>query len=687
MTNEFIRKYSHMVAICLIVILTSAMFFPSLWNNFVNYDDTGLLENHGWRGWGLNNILWWFTNFIKGDFKPLGWASYAADYTFWGLNPLGYHLTNILLHVLNALCLYFLLLILTGEKTAPWKICIAVLFFSLHPLRVESVSWITARKDVLCGLFYLISLLAYLRYVQSLKGQYHLRTKITWWYYGFSLLCALFAGLSKPIAVSLPVVLLLFDIYFFKRYQVHPKKVICEKIPYLFCAIILIPLAVIGQKKMSAITSYSQMGLESRFILSVKSYIFYIWKTIYPFDLHSVYSYGNPPFNKSIFEDSFFLVMLIMTTVSCFYLVRKGINWPLLSWAWYLLILFPVSGFFRTGIVSVADRFTYLPSIGFSIAIAFTLSTMKKKVIPIIRLLCYLILLGISLLTIKQIHYWKDSSALWNRTLLFDSRSHLAHNNLGIVLFNRGEIHKALEHYKEALQIKPDYVQAYTNLGMALDSLGRISEAIFSYKEALKINPSNEIILCNLASTLCNQGESEEAIKYYSRALQTNPESIEAHLGISEVLIHQDKLDEAIAHMYFAHQLEPDNYQVRNNLGVILARQGKYGEAINYFKKLLYKTPESECVDIYNNLGMIYLKQGVIEDAIEYFNKALEIDPDFPEAHYNLGIILSEQGKIEKATRHLEIFQRFRPDHVGVAQILKYFRSRAGSDRSNYQEK
>ena len=634
---------------------TLLIFSPSLKNGFVWEDTLNLLENPGW--WEFD-IRRWFKSFVAGDYKPLVWASYSLDYLFWGLNPFGFHLSNLLFHALNAILLYPIILGVGRGRVQPGPAVFAVLFFSLHPLRVESVSWVTARKDVLFSFFYLLSLLSYLRYVEGRKrirdrirkknwsgprrtdgtgktedrrGAHPPEQEVTGWYL-LSFISALGAFLSKGMAVSLPFILLLIDFYPFARFYHNPKKVVMEKIPFLVAAAAAGAAAVAGQFKYGALAGLDKFDIPSRLLLAGKSGVFYLIKSLWPSGLNPIYVVhpGTPGF---LLSGIFSLGLMTSITLFCLYLRKKKLSWPLFSWLWYLITWFPISGIFQTGLVPIADRFTYLPAVGLSFALAFASSRSGRERTRYFLPGAVFLILVLSLITIHQERNWRNSLSLWGR--MSESDSEVVHYNLGNALSKAGKYEEAIRHYFKAVRIKPDYGAAHYNLGIALAEVSRLKEAISHYRETLRIEPDSAKAHNNLGNAFIRQGKIKEATSQYQQAIRIDPALKDAH----------------------------------NNLANILAEQGNFDQATFHYREALRGCPDS--ADIHYNLAVTLSLQGDPAGATRHYRRALELNPEKAEAHYNLGLILSKQGKLQEARDQLEAALRLKPDFEAARRALK----------------
>ncbi|MFH1039081.1 MAG: tetratricopeptide repeat protein [PVC group bacterium] len=545
----------------LIILLTILVFSPSLGSGFVNWDDNQLLKNTGWRGCRPDNIAWWFTSMVNGDYKPLVWASYNFDYLFWSFNPAGYHLSNVLIHALNAWLVFLILLKLGGGRNIKGSVLGAV-FFSIHPLRIESVAWIAERKDVLLVFFYLTSIIFYLNYALSFAGNLSSGPKdrrhgtVN---YIISLLFALMSCLVKPMAVSLPAVLLLIDCLLVKRREQSYSFLVIEKLPYCVFALFTAAVALVAQNKFGSLASFADIGFGVRLYLWTRTAFFYLGKIILPVNLWPLYQ-GVVFDRVSVFFLLLNIIGLITIMAWMMYLRRRGKDWPLFAYLFYLITLFPASGFFPTGATYIADRFTYLPSLGISLAICYAYSGINYFKSRFAWLVGWCGLLALSLLTIEQEQVWENSLNLWRRALKSQPGSSIANELMGNAFHRMGKNAEAIKFHHRAVRAKPDDPDRYNNLAIVLADEGELDAAIYYYRQALKIKPNHLEALNNLGNALVEQGKLEEALDCYAGANRINP--------------------------YFAGAYY--------NSGVVLFRQGKYVQAIEFFSRALELNPGFE---------------------------------------------------------------------------------------------
>ncbi|MGH7773013.1 MAG: tetratricopeptide repeat protein [Candidatus Binatia bacterium] len=621
----------------LVAVLTGAAFFPLLENGFVDWDDEKtLLDNPNYRGLGWAQLRWMFTTFYMGHYQPLTWMTFGLDYLLWGLDPFGYHLTNLLLHAANAVLFYFISirLLTLSVRVVPGELALrvtagfAALIFAIHPLRVESVAWATERRDVLSGLFFLLTILCYLRAtagaeVDSARWRWLSAAVIV---YGLSLL-------SKASGITLPIVLLVLDVYPLRRlgagagkwFWPAARRVWVEKVPFFLLAIAIGMVALFAQQEAGALKAVERYGLFSRLAQAFFGIAFYLWKEVVPLWLSPLYEL---PTGLDPWDWPFTLSGLVVLTISVvLFLVRR--RWPagLAIWVCYVVLLAPVLGVAQSGPQIAADRYSYLSCLGWAVlAGAGILYCWQLWASGHIRSITFMLAPGLAVavlavlgvLTWKQAQVWHDSERLWKYAVTVSPESSTVHYNLAFLLHKRGELQEAMEHYRQALQINPIASDAHNNLGNVLAQRGELEKAMEHYRQALQINPSYTQAYNNLGNALAQRGELDEAIKNYRQALQINPAAADSHYNLGGVLAQRGELEEAIKHYREALKLSPADSEIHFDLGNALARQGH------------------------------------LEEAIDHLRIALRIQPDFAEAHESLGRALAQQGKRDEAVKHYQ---------------------------------
>jgi Flp pilus assembly protein TadD len=564
----------------------------------------------------------------------------GLDYLLWGMNPLGYHLTNLLLHAANAVVFFFVVRrLLTLALPSPSErgraltvsAAFAALVFAIHPLRVESVAWVTERRDVLSGLFYLSAVLAYLRACdRDERGR--------GWYWGA---VALFAGalLSKSMAVNLPVVLVIVDVYPLRRlggatgwWSEPARRVYVEKIPFVLLAAAASAIAVMAQFSIHAALPLAQLGVPGRLAVSAYGLSFYLGKMIVPVNLSPLYEL---PRTVSPWATPFILSFGLAVAITAIVLtLRRRMPGLPAAWLAYLVVLLPVLGIFQSGPQIAADRYTYLAGLGWAILAGAGLLSSWSRLPFLLIGLVVLIPVGLGTLNWNQVHVWHDSKTLWAHALAIDPNSSVAQNDFGQALAQEGKLAEAIEHYRQALNIKPEYADAHYNLGGALAQQGKLADAIDHYQHALQITPGDADAHTNWGGALAQQGKLAEAAEHYQQALRIKPDHAAAHNNWGAALTRQGNLAEAIEHYRQALNIKPDYADAHYNLGGALAQQGKLADAILHYQRALQITPDD--ADAHTRWGLALAQQGRLAEAIEHYRQALRINPGHADAQSNL---------------------------------------------------
>ncbi len=563
--------------ICLFLIVTTiAVFWPVLNHGFVNYDDTRYVTmNENVRaGVSWKGVAWAFTSGHASNWHPLTWLSHMLDCEIYALNPKGHHVTNLLFHLANTVLLFLALRWMTA---AFWRPAIVAALFALHPLHVESVAWIAERKDVLSTLFWMLTMLAYAWYVKSPEFMRYL----------FVVLSFALGLMAKPMLVTLPFVLLLLDYWPLKRLSTeafaakdrlkHNWRLVREKLPLFVLTVASCITTFLVQQHGAAVQSLEQISLQSRIENAFVSYAKYITKMIWPSRLAVYYPHCK---NSLPLWQSMSATLLFVCISVIFFRQIKRHPYLMVGWLWFLGTLVPVIGIVQVGGQAMADRYTYVPLIGLFVAGTWGISRVttawaNHKVFASI-------LTGsvISMFTIFawfQVGYWSNSITLFEHTLNVTANNQLAHNQLGVALIENGRTEEAIEHYLQALQITPQYVDARINLGNAYKDLGKLEKAIDQYRKALGFSPNNLTVKNNLGIVLAIQGNIEQAITLFSQVLQIDPDNARAHNNMGIALAERGQLDEAVRHFSEALRINPASTSARKNLRQALTRQREDG--------------------------------------------------------------------------------------------------------------
>lgn len=503
---------SDWLVVASVLCLTWIVFLPALGGGFLPWDDeSNLVTNRAWRGLGWPQLGWMLTTFHKGHWIPVTWMSFGADYLVWDMEPKGYHLTNVLLHAANAglTCLLALrLLERTGARGAARLLggAAAALFFAVHPLRVESVAWVTERRDVLSAFFFLLAVLGYLRSTVE-KSVWRSR-----WYW--LALCAFALALgSKSMATSLPVVLVILDMYPLGRWLGAWRERLVEKIPFALLSLLAGVVAMVAVRAGGSVSSLADLGMGQRLAISAYALVFYPWRTLVPAGLSPLYAL--PPDLDPAALVYLLCMALVVSLTAAAVAARARMPMLLAAWAAYVVMLLPVVGIAHNGPQIAADRYTYLPCLPFALLAGAGVAMLARRawLIPVpAAALCLL-----AFLTVLQIGVWRDAESLWTRALAV-SPSAVAHSSMGALLDDKGRSDEAIAHFREALRMNPRLVHAQNNWGIALARQSKWEEALQHYEEALRLNPGYAEAHLNMAQVLQRVGRYADAQRHVDDA-------------------------------------------------------------------------------------------------------------------------------------------------------------------------
>ena len=603
----------------LIFLATMLSYIPAMRGGYIWDDDHYITENTTLRTPdGLRRI--WLEPKALPQYYPLVHTTFWLEYHLWHVHPFGYHLVNVLLHALNAI----LLLLLLSHLRVPgaW---LAALLFALHPVQVESVAWITERKNVLSAFFYLASFLAYLRYYdltvdsdQTSPGIHPATSKVKdnfWPFYPLSFFLFLCALLSKTITCSLPAAILL--VLWWKRDRICWRD-LPPLIPYFVVGAFLgLTTVWLERHHVGAQGAEWALSFVDRVLVAGRALWFYAGKLVWPYELTFIYPRWQ--IDAGAWWQYLFPVAA-MAVIFALWLLRHRIGkGPLVAVLFFAGTLFPALGFFDIYPMRysfVADHFQYLASMGLIALGAATVSILLTGLGPWQRksglALCLTVVLIFAIQVWQQGTIYTDAETLYQDTITKNPNSWMAHNNLGLILKAQGRHHEAIAHFSRALQIRPNDAEVHNNLGNVLALKGETEKAIANFIKALELEPNLPGAHNNLGNVLEHQGKINEALYHYSKALQLKPTFADAYFNLGNLQARQGKSEEAIVNFTLALQLKPKFAEAHNSLGVVLARQGK------------------------------------LKEAIDHFREAIDINPHFRQAHRNLSIALQQTGGTEK---------------------------------------
>lgn len=636
-----------------IALVTAAVFARTIFYDFVNFDDIAHIVENPYVIHGLTweSVSWAFTTGYVGDFNPLTWLSHIVDGQLWGLNPLGHHLTNVALHALGAALLFVALRMMTG---AVWASAFAAALFALHPLRVESVAWVTERKDVLCGVFWMLSLIAYARYVRRPRSNGR---------YALLLLAAAGALLAKPIAIALPFALLPLDYWPLERTPLNRRngapprvswpRLFVEKSPLFAGAVTVAIASFVATRDVGAISETPVDFFGRRVGNAIVSYARYLGMTVWPTGLIPLYPLPRDGWPLTLILPSLFFLLAI--TVVCHWQWRRR-PWLIVGWLWFGGVLLPVIGVVQAGRQALADRYMYLPSIGLALVVtwvgreAVARGWLDRRVAA--SLAC-VALLALAVLSWRQSGHWRNSETLFAHTLAVDPDNLTGLNNLCGHLIERGRLDEAGALADRVLALRPASAIANHNKGHLLSKAGDRDGAIAHYRRALRTNPDAAATLHNLGYALQKQGRVDEAVALYEKSLSIYPNSAECRLDLSKAFRRQGEIEAAKTELIEALRINPGYALAYSNLGVIARQQGDRPEAIRLYRKALSLDPG--CAEAHNNLANVLLKQRQVEKAVRHFEQALAIQPEQPTFWVNTGWACYQAGRVDEA---IEMYAR-----------------------------
>ena len=551
-----------------IAALTVAVFSPALQYGFILWDDDrNFLNNPFYRGLGWEQIRWAFTSALMGHWIPVTWLSFGLDHALWGMDPFGYHLTNILLHAANTALFYLLALRLlrlglteASERAITLGAAVAALFFAVHPLRVESVAWITERRDVLSSLFYLLTVLAYLR-ASATDGPPRRRWLLA------SIVAYGLGLLAKSLIMSLPFVLLVLDVYPLRRAHRHWRRVLLEKVPYLLLAVAAAAISVLVVMAKVGLTSSAAYPPTARAAMALYSLVFYGWKTFAPVLLSPMYEL---PARVALMSPRFLVAGLIAIGLTIGLVLARR-SWPaaLAVWLVYGITIAPVSGIVHNGPQLVADRYSYLSCLGIallvgaSVAAAVSSAAVSSGVRASVVLTGFAWIAALIVLTSQQLPVWRDAEEVWRRGLDVDPDCAFCHGQTGALLGNRGDLDAAIAHFARVVELRPGNVRHRSNLGLALLKAGHPVEAAAQFERILAKEPTDADTRIRLGLAFAGQGRLADASREFERASRDNPRHAGALTQLGMSLIELGRPTEAIPYLESAASLDPASAPAR----------------------------------------------------------------------------------------------------------------------------
>lgn len=586
------------ITIILLLILSSLVVYGQVREfDFVHFDDTVYVSQNKaiQQGLTVDSVIWALTTVHAANWHPVTWLSHMTDYRLFGLNPGMHHMTSVFLHIINSMLLFFIFRKMTGNL---WQSAMIAALFALHPLHVETVAWVSERKDVLSTLFWMLTMRTYLAYVEQPSGRR----------YAAVVLFFVLGLMSKPMLVTLPFVLLLLDYWPLNRIAFRPwseqsgikqlalaAPLVREKIPLFILVILSSVITYYAQQKGEAVAPLDVIPMAERITNAIAAYVGYIGKAVYPVHLACLYPHpGMLPWWKVAGSG----LLIAAISAAAFGSARKH-PYVIVGWLWYLGTLVPVIGIVQVGSQAMADRYTYVPVVGLFLIIVWGVPELFKKwgygkkalAVGSVVALCVLMLLAR-----QQAGYWKNSITLFERALEVTNDNYTMHYNLANVLArdDQGAVddEAAVRHYLETLRIKPNFADAHNNLANLYMVKGRLDAAIEQYVKVLEIDPGYEGVHYNLGIAAFRQGRAREAADHFKLALQAMTDNAEAYFLYGNALYQAGDADEAIRAYRRAIHLRPDYVEAYCNLGVTLFQKGDAAGAVAAFNDALRFQPD-----------------------------------------------------------------------------------------------
>lgn len=595
-----LRVYAGTVVLIMLVLSTTCVYWPTRNADFISFDDNAYVaENpHVRSGLSRDGIHWAF-NFAdkeKTYWHPLTWLSHMLDVHLFGLNPGQHHFSNVLIHIANTLLLFLLLNWMTG---ALWRSATVAALFAVHPINVDSVAWISQRKNVLSTLFWMLTLGGYVFYTLKPIFFRYLAVVIT-----FAL-----GLLAKPMLVTLPFVFFLIDYWPLKRLVIGKSVrdclernylLIIEKVPLLILSGLSVYLSSASVQRMSNIISLESVDINLRISNALVSYPKYLAKMLWPSKLAVFYPYPNAVPLWQLIGSS---LLLAGITIGVIWLLRRH-PYLMVGWLWFIGTMVPVIGMVQVGLwPAIADRWAYVPFIGLFIMIVWGGGEVvcRLQIKPVfVAFAAGILLLTLAVTSLIQVGYWANSITLYSHTLQVTENNFRMQNNLALALAEAGKYEQSLVHIRAALDQRPDYPDYINNLGYII----------------------------------MEQGRYKDAIRHFERALKLNPREWRVHQNLATALMWTNNTNEAVSHYHIALDLDPGNKKVLNDLANAMVRQGQITDALTYYLKALSRDPTDP--EIHNNFGVALIQMGRFEKAVDHFRKALQLKPDYAAANENL---------------------------------------------------
>ena len=663
-----------------LALLVLIVFGKSIQFGFLNFDDDLFVTKNAriLQGFSWSNLQWALTagldaRDLSTDYwRPLSLISQMADVQFFGLKAGWHHAVNLAIHTITTAILFLVLRTMTGS---PVRSAFVAALFAIHPLHVESVTWVAERKDLLCGFFFLLTIGAYTRYA---------REGFRWGNYILILLLYSLGLLSKPMAVTLPFVLLLLDYWPLQRTEsVCWSRLLLEKAPLLVMALAVAWITTLGWGGVN-LGAMTGLPLAWRLGNAVVSYATYLFQMAWPSGMAVFYT--HPARNLSLW--SVWLSVALLVAITCAVIWQRRRRYLTVGWLWYLGMLIPVIGITQSGAQAHADRFTYLPLIGIFVALtwlAADLASENKVPVQLTGFVASLVLVILMLVARHQVSFWKNDLDLWTHCLSLNHSNPIALNNMGLALSREGRDDEAMALFQEACRIEPDYSTARLNIAMEQMRHGNSHEASSELMNIIHNNPRDETAYYNLSILSEQEGRKSEAMNSLREALKINPSFKEASLSLATLLLESGNPGEAVAVLRSSLQYHPDDAEAHAHLGEALSRLDRWQESLVEYDRAVSLMPDNP--ESLAGLGSSLLATGRIIDAVPPLSRATQLNPKLADAHNNLGIALIRTDRRNEALKEFEMAISLDPANPNFLRNLNNAKGGAPEHHTDNQNK
>jgi len=663
------------VLIVVVAIAVLVTHWPALSAQSLTFDDgqyltdNPLVQNPSWTTAKrfLTEVLEPST--VKGYYQPLAMLSLMLDVAMGASvdDLYVFHRTSLALHILNTSLIILLLYLLFGQASPA---ALVGLLYGLHPLTVEPIPWVGERKTLLAACFALGCLVCYVRYAQT-------RGKLP--YFG-SLLCFLFALMSKPTSTPLPVLLLLLDYWPLRRLS---KRSIIEKLPFFVIAALFAGITIISQDRTASAVMPGEAivlpGGNTPFripLVLCHNIVFYLYKTVWPANLSSHYPYPEPlsiahPMMLAGVIGTFILIGVLILSLRWTRALAAG-------WLFFFVAIFPTMGVIGFTNVIASDKYAYLPAVGLLLPITWYLGKWwgpgwgaDRSTRRVVRVLVVVLLIATAEVaaTRQYLKVWQDTKTLHQHMIALAPHSSSLYNNLGAALAEKGKLDEAAGYFRQALHCKPNDPESRNNLANVLVQQNKAAEAIEQYRQSLQVLPDSTETYNNMGNALYTLGKLDEAIAAYREAIRLDAENVHAHKNLGIALLRQGSVDMGVDHIARAFQVDAGNVECRYQFGIALMRQGKLTEAVVHLTEVIRRKPD--WVEARAQLGAALGRARRFDEAITQFNEAIDRDPDYADGHRNLGLAWAAKGELDQAIVHYRRALQIRPDDAMARQALQ----------------